>query len=266
MDMNLAIFLSSAVMISLSGVLSPGPMTAAALQHGSRSAFTGIYIALGHAVIEMPLIFLIYLGVGNLLHMEGVRITIGIAGGIYLLFIGIGLLRPRVSGESSKATPSSFFSGIFLSGGNPYFLLWWATIGAGLVIGAARFGLLGLILFAILHWLCDLIWYSFLSFASFKGIKMFGAGLYKKVSVICGLAMLFYGGTFIVSALNQIIVQEVEPLEQIRAQYLSGLVIALLETESRHEMPMMIIRRAPGPDSLRAKVHIIRRLFIRSTA
>jgi hypothetical protein len=52
--------------------------------------------------------------------------------------------------------------------------------------------------------MCDLIWYSFLSFASFKGIKMFGVGLYKKVSVICGLAMLFYGGAFIVSALNQI--------------------------------------------------------------
>lgn len=206
MDMNLAIFLSSAVMISLSGVLSPGPMTAAALQQGSRSAFTGIYIALGHAVIEMPLIFLIYLGVGNVLHIEGVRITIGIAGGIYLLFIGIGLLRPQVNGESDKdtSTPSSFFSGIFLSGGNPYFLLWWGTIGAGLVIGAARFGLVGLILFAALHWLCDLVWYSFLSFASFKGIKMFGAGLYKKVSVICGLAMLFYGGAFIVNALNQI--------------------------------------------------------------
>ena len=204
--MNLAIFLSSAVMISLSGVLSPGPMTAAALQQGSRSAFTGIYIALGHAVIEMPLIFLIYLGVGNVLHIEGVRITIGIAGGIYLLFIGIGLLRPQVNGESDKdtSTPSSFFSGIFLSGGNPYFLLWWVTIGAGLGIGAARFGLVGLILFAALHWLCDLVWYSFLSFASFKGIKMFGAGLYKKVSVICGLAMLFYGGAFIVNALNQI--------------------------------------------------------------
>jgi threonine/homoserine/homoserine lactone efflux protein len=206
MDMSLVIFLSSAVMISLSGVLSPGPMTAAALQQGSRSAFTGIYIALGHAVIEMPLIFLISLGVGDLLHMEGVRTAIGIAGGIYLLFIGIGLLRQKVDGQITRdvAVPSSFFSGILLSGGNPYFLLWWGTIGAGLVISAARFGLVGLILFATLHWLCDLIWYSFLSFASFKGIRMFGAGLYKKISVICGLAMLFYGGVFIINALTQI--------------------------------------------------------------
>jgi threonine/homoserine/homoserine lactone efflux protein len=207
MDMNLILFLSSAVMISLSGVLSPGPMTAAVLQQGSRSAFTGVYIALGHAVIEMPLIFLIYLGIGNLLNVEPVRITIGIAGGLYLLFIGIGLLRQKSDSGSNKnaAAAAPFFSGIFLSGGNPYFLLWWGTIGAGLVISAARFGLLGLVLFAIFHWLCDLIWYSFLSFASFNGIRMFGAGLYKKVSVICGLAMLFYGGVFITSALKQII-------------------------------------------------------------
>jgi threonine/homoserine/homoserine lactone efflux protein len=207
MDMSLIIFLSSAVMISLSGVLSPGPMTAAALQQGGRAAFTGVYIALGHAVIEMPLIFLISLGVGNLLHMEGVRVTVGVAGGIYLLIIGIGLLRQKVDSKNRKdpSTPSPFLSGIFLSGGNPYFLLWWGTIGAGLVIGAARFGLPGLILFAIFHWLCDLVWYSFLSFASFKGIKMFGTGLYKKVSVVCGIAMLFYGGAFIVSALKRII-------------------------------------------------------------
>jgi threonine/homoserine/homoserine lactone efflux protein len=206
MDTSLVIFLSSAVMISLSGVLSPGPMTAAVLQQGSRSARTGIYFALGHAVIEIPLIFLIFLGIGNLLRMEGVRIAIGIAGGLYLFFIGTGLLRQKPDGECDKniAMSSPFFSGIFLSSGNPYFLLWWGTIGVGLVIGAARFGLPGLILFAALHWLCDLVWYSFLSFASFRGIKMFGAGLYRKISVICGLAMLFYGGVFIVGALKQI--------------------------------------------------------------
>jgi len=31
---------------------------------------------------------------------------------------------------------------------------------------------------------------------------MFGVGPYKKVSVVYGLAMLFYGGAFIVSAMN----------------------------------------------------------------
>jgi hypothetical protein len=83
--------------------------------------------------------------------------------------------------------------------------LGWGTIGAGLVINAIRFGLIGLILFALFHWLCDLLWYSLLSLASFKGIKMFGTGVYKKVNVFCGFVMLFYGGVFILSSLKLLV-------------------------------------------------------------
>ena len=207
MDQNLIIFLFSAVMISLSGVLSPGPMTAAVIQQGSRSGFTGMYVALGHGVVEMPLILFIFLGAGSLLKFEWIRILIGVAGGIYLLFMAKDLLIRRKNEEVKKEgrIPSSFFSGIILSIGNPSFLLWWGTIGAGLVINAIRFGLIGLILFALFHWLCDLLWYSFLSLASFKGGKVFGGGFYKKISIVCGLAMLFYGGVFILSSLKLLV-------------------------------------------------------------
>jgi threonine/homoserine/homoserine lactone efflux protein len=207
MDKNLIIFLFSAVMISLSGVLSPGPMTAAVLQQGGRSALTGIFFAFGHGIVEMPLIFLIFLGAGTFLQMDGIRILIGIIGGLYLLFIGMGLLRTKGNQEAAEESrmPSSFYSGLLLSIYNPYFLLWWGTIGVGLVVRASKFGIAGLILFAIFHWLCDLIWYGFLSFASFKGTKMFGSGLYKKVSFLCGLAMFFYGGVFLVNSLTEVI-------------------------------------------------------------
>jgi threonine/homoserine/homoserine lactone efflux protein len=229
MGYNLVIFLSSAVMISLSGVLLPGPMTAAVIQQGSRSKLTGVYLALGHGVIEMPLIFFIFLGAGSLLQLVWVRILIGLAGGIYLIFMGKGLLgkkeyegnpvRASVLGGETRVisnregfpavkkgyVPVSFYSGIFLSIGNPSFLLWWATIGAGLIISALRFGLIGLILFALFHWLCDLLWYSFLSLASFRGVKMFGAGLYRKVSIFCGSLMFFFGGVFIFNSLKLLI-------------------------------------------------------------
>ncbi|MEW6570442.1 MAG: LysE family transporter [Nitrospirota bacterium] len=202
MEQNFLVFLLSAVIISLSGVLSPGPMTAAAIQQGSISGLTGIFIALGHGVVEMPLIFIISLGAGSILQLDGIRIFIGIAGGIYLLFMGKNLLRVKKNAENIEVrkTPSSFFSGIILSIGNPYFLLWWGTVGAGLVFSAARFGTSGLFLFAIAHWFCDLLWYSFLSLTSFKGIKMLGARIYAKVSLLCGAAMLFYGGIFIVGS------------------------------------------------------------------
>jgi threonine/homoserine/homoserine lactone efflux protein len=93
-------------------------------------------------------------------------------------------------------------AGIALSIGNPYFLLWWATVGLGLVLSAARFGALGLVLFIVLHWLCDLVWYTLLSSLSFRGVRTFGSGLYRMVSIICGLAMLFFGGAFILGSLK----------------------------------------------------------------
>lgn len=198
MEGNLFIFLVSAVIISLSGVLSPGPMTAAVIQQGARSPLTGLYVSLGHGVVELPLIALLYAGASQVLEMEGVRIAVGLAGGAYLLVMARGLLRPgHLDDLAAEKPPSSFVTGIVVSAANPYFLLWWATIGLGLVMGAARFGLPGLGLFALAHWLADLLWYSFLSMVAFSGVKRFGDRLYRRVSAVCGVTLIFFGGTFI---------------------------------------------------------------------
>jgi threonine/homoserine/homoserine lactone efflux protein len=202
MEQGLPVFLASAVMISLSGVLSPGPMTAAVIQHGARSRLTGVYVSLGHGVVEIPLIILLAFGAGSLFETPGVRLFVGLAGGTYLLHMGKGLLRPGDLSLDEQKGPSSLMAGIALSIGNPYFLLWWATVGLGLVLSAARFGALGLVLFIVLHWLCDLVWYTLLSSLSFRGVRTFGSGLYRMVSIICGLAMLFFGGAFILGSLK----------------------------------------------------------------
>ncbi len=181
-------------------------MTATAIQQGGKSKLTGVYIAFGHGVVEIPLIILIFLGADVLLKLDGLRILIGIAGGIYLIFIGKNLLCVKNDKKDCQNSPaSSFYSGIILSIGNPYLLLWWGTIGTGLVFSALKFGVIGLLLFSLLHWLCDLVWYSLLSVASFKGTKMFGMGVYKKLSILCGVAMFFYAGVFILSSLKMIL-------------------------------------------------------------
>lgn len=205
-EQNLILFLASAVLISLSGVLSPGPMTAAVIQQGARSRHAGIYISLGHGLVELPLILLIFFGASRLFEIEWVRIVIGIAGGLYLIYMGIGLMRPAdLFEDAGKRVPTAFYTGIIMSIGNPYFLLWWATIGLGLVLGAFKFGLTGLLLFAAVHWLCDLLWLTFLGAVSFKGIQTFGQSLYKKVCILCGVVLLFYGGVFIFGSIKLII-------------------------------------------------------------
>lgn len=192
--------------ISLSGVASPGPMTAAALELGSRSRWAGLSLAAGHAMVEVPLAAAIYLGAGGLLQDNTTRIGIGLLGGIYLFHMGRGLLRPAKAGNKCMRLPSALktplAAGMALSAGNPYFLLWWTTVGIGLVMGASTFGATGVAIFIIAHWLCDLIWLSALSVLSNKGSSAMGAGFQQKTSFVCGSVLMLFGALFIYTSIR----------------------------------------------------------------
>ena len=89
---------------------------------------------------------------------------------------------------------------MLLSGGNPYFLLWWATIGLALATRAVEFGGLAFAAFAVIHWLCDLLWLEALSLASHKGARLFGRRSERVVAVICGAALLGFAAKFLYDA------------------------------------------------------------------
>jgi threonine/homoserine/homoserine lactone efflux protein len=200
--MDLLNFILMAMMISLSGVLMPGPITAVSVAGGARSPHAGGLVALGHAVVEWPLMAAIYFGVGALFKLPGVRIGLGIVGGLVLLGMGMDMLRHyKQAGVSEHPSASSpFLAGILLSAGNPYFLVWWATAGAALVGQSLKFGVVGFLLLMVFHWLCDLIWYYFLSALAFRGGKFFGQKLQQAVFILCGIALLYFAGYFIVKA------------------------------------------------------------------
>jgi len=200
--MDLLNFILMAMMISLSGVLMPGPITAVSVAGGARSPHAGGLVALGHAVVEWPLMAAIYFGVGALFKLPGVRIGLGIVGGLVLLGMGMDMLRHyKKAGVSEHPSASSpFLAGILLSAGNPYFLVWWATAGAALVGQSLKFGVVGFLLLMVFHWLCDLIWYYFLSALAFRGGKFFGQKLQQAVFILCGIALLYFAGYFIVKA------------------------------------------------------------------
>ena len=81
--------------ISLSGVMAPGALTAVTVTHGSRTARSGAVVALGHAVVEFPLMVALYYGFGAMMEVPVVRMVIGISGGLVLLWMGVGLIRGR---------------------------------------------------------------------------------------------------------------------------------------------------------------------------
>ncbi len=206
--MELIFFLAKVVGISLSGVMAPGPVTAAAIATGARNRFAGALMAIGHGIVEFPLIILITLGMDTILKSTITRIVIGFAGGLFLLFMSLQMIRSlsRTQEQQVKVTRSGpLVAGIVLSGGNPFFLIWWASVGLNLAMTAANFGIWAFALFAILHWLCDLIWLSLLSWASFKGSELLEPRNQRIVLLICSLALSGFGLFFIYNAATNLI-------------------------------------------------------------
>jgi threonine/homoserine/homoserine lactone efflux protein len=202
--MSLVFFLLKAIGISLSGVMAPGPVTAATLAAGGRRKHAGLYIAAGHGLVELPLVIFIMAGMQRWLEYRNVQIGIGVAGGLVLVWMGLQMLQQSrqkdVVDDSGFAGSNPLWIGVALTGGNPYFLLWWISVGLVLAVQAWEYGILAFGLFALIHWLCDLVWLEALSIASFKGTQIMGPRMQRIVLIICGCALLFFGALFLQDA------------------------------------------------------------------
>jgi len=201
--MNLLFFLAQVLIISCSGAMQPGPVTATAIAMGARSRYAGPLIAIGHGIIEFPLMVVIILGMGTYFKLPKVQIAIGLAGGVFLILMAAQALlnlRAKADAQPKALAGRPIMAGIILSATNPYFLLWWATVGMALATQATRWGLWAFALFALAHWSVDLVWLQILSWASFKGSSLLGPRLQQIVLLICSLALFAFGIFFIYTA------------------------------------------------------------------
>jgi threonine/homoserine/homoserine lactone efflux protein len=201
--MNLLFFLAQVLIISCSGAMQPGPVTATAIAMGARSRYAGPLIAIGHGIIEFPLMVVIILGMGTYFKLPRVQIAIGLAGGAFLILMAAQALlnlRAKADAQPKALAGRPIMAGIILSATNPYFLLWWATVGMALATQATRWGLWAFALFALAHWSVDLVWLQILSWASFKGSSLLGPRLQQIVLLICSLALFAFGIFFIYTA------------------------------------------------------------------
>ncbi len=196
--------LLSVVVVSLSGVMMPGPMFAVTLTKSLKSPWAGAQISLGHAVIEIPLILLIRFGFAQFFQNNIVQIVLSILGGGMIIWLGISMFRARVEVvRGGKDLPyNAFTAGILTSGLNPFFLLWWATVGSMLIMKFLDFGTTGLIVFIIVHWLCDLVWLSFVSVLIYRTKSLWGSKFQQGVFIACSLLLIGFGSWFLISGIQ----------------------------------------------------------------
>ena len=199
--------LLSVVVISLSGVMAPGPMFAVTLAKSYRSPWAGTWIALGHAVIEVPLILLIYFGFAPFFQNSAVQLGLSIVGGGMICWLGIAMFRARteVVHQGKDLPYNAFVAGILTSGFNPFFLVWWATIGSMLIMRFLDFGTTGLMVFIVAHWLVDLVWLSLVSNLVYRTRSLWGRKFHEWLFIACSLLLIGFGGWFIVSGVQIVV-------------------------------------------------------------
>ncbi|NLI11813.1 LysE family transporter [Pelotomaculum propionicicum] len=223
----IAIF-TSAFVVAFSGAMMPGPLLTVTINESARRGFlAGPLLILGHATLEFALILALAAGLSAFLTKTSVSHTIAVLGGAFLIYMGWGIARDAYTGKVSLKAVSQVrqgdgspvsqdnaavkhvsqasglnslypvLAGILFSVSNPYWLLWWATIGLGYITLSMQKGVLGLSLFFSGHILADLVWYSLVSAAVAGGIKFLSDKIYRGILAACGIFLLVLGGGFI---------------------------------------------------------------------
>ena len=196
------VFLASVMLISLSGVLMPGPLFAVTLRKAAKSKTAGVLIAIGHGIIEIPLMFLIYFVLSQSQIPRTVQIAVGLIGGFLMIVMGVQTYRNRHRKEEVTVSlkRDSLMAGVYTTAVNAGFILWWLTIGTALILNAQLFGFLGFSVFAGVHWLCDFSWYTVTALVVFKSQKFFNDKVRMGITLFCTAIFIGFGAYFMISA------------------------------------------------------------------
>ncbi len=200
---NFYVFLGSVMLISLSGVLMPGPLFAVTLKKSAKSKIAGALIAVGHGIVEFPLMFLIYFLLSSFEIPKFVQVGVGLVGGLLMVFMGVRAFRNRNKEEAATVSlkRDSVLSGVWTTAANAGFILWWLTIGTALVLNAELFGFWGFSVFAGVHWLCDFSWYAVVGLLIFKSQRFWTRRVHLTVTLFCVVVFVGFGLFFMGSAL-----------------------------------------------------------------
>jgi threonine/homoserine/homoserine lactone efflux protein len=204
--MNFYLFLGSVMLISLSGVLLPGPLFAVTLKKAAKSKTAGALIAVGHGIVEFPLMFLIFFVVSQFDIPSVVQVAVGLVGGLLMVFMGVQTFRNRHKKDEPTVSlkRDSLIAGVWTTAANAGFILWWLTIGTTLILNAKLFGFWGFSVFAGVHWLCDFSFYTLVALVIFKSQRFWSERVHQGITLFCVAVFVGFGAYFFSSALLSI--------------------------------------------------------------
>jgi threonine/homoserine/homoserine lactone efflux protein len=209
--MNLLDFGIEVIALSASGVLTPGPLFFANLAYGTHhDKWSGIKIAYGHTAVELPLIIILAAGLFTFDTAKKYASVVGLIGGIAILaFAGLQIAsiikeKRRHDTSSIAGNKGPFIVGIALSALNPFFILWWFTVGSKLIVDSAAFGVATgvAILFALHIWM-DYAWLASTAYLASKGAFVLKSKYYLTLLLGLTVVLIYYGLSFVSHAASQ---------------------------------------------------------------
>jgi threonine/homoserine/homoserine lactone efflux protein len=206
----------SAYVVGFSGALVPGPLLTVTVNESFRRGFrAGPQLITGHALLEVVIVALIASGFYRYVRDNPfIYSAIAVFGGLFLLWMGQQMVAGAVKktimleldAKPSKKRLGLFSLGALISLSNPYFLIWWLSIGSLYVSMAMAYGFTGLAAFTLGHVLADYTWYSVVSAVVGGGRKFFNQAVYRAVVFCCGVFLAALAVYFLYSGINFLLV------------------------------------------------------------
>jgi len=203
-------FVATIVLVSASGALAPGPLFFAAISHGTRvGARSGLVFSIGHTLIEFTLVMILASGLLTVASEPAVKLLVGVAGGIVLLAFGAMQIRdsftskfgePKSGGVASR---NLLLIGLAFTGLNPFFIVWWLTVGAQLILMSLEFAALaGVVFMFVCHVWMDYAWLIVVAHFAKVGTNVVGFKWYRLIMAVFGAVLIYFGLAFLISSLG----------------------------------------------------------------
>ncbi|RMG00430.1 MAG: lysine transporter LysE [Nitrospirae bacterium] len=204
------IFFSSLI-IALSGAMMPGPLLTVTISESTiRGAKAGPLLIIGHGILETILVILLLLGLAPLFQMKTFFVIVAITGAGVLGWMSYGMFRslPELTLDLSPSKSSGkriLFSGILMSLANPYWFIWWATIGMAYLVQSSKTGVMGVGAFLSGHVSGDFLWYAAVSFTVSRGKGILTDRLYRGVIGFCAGLLVVFAVYFLYAGIKTIV-------------------------------------------------------------
>lgn len=215
--MGLLVLFSTSFLVGFSGASAPGPLMTLVLAQSSIGGWRkSLEIVSGHAILEAVLITLLLLGFQTFLETPIFLRSFSLIGSLFLIYSGITLFLDIIKdrafpSQGSEDPPRSkvytFNPSLILAGGltslaNPYWLLWWLTVGVSFIAQAKNYLITGILAFYIGHILSDYIWYLFIGFLG-EGLSLpFWRKVYRYILIIASFFLTGFGIYFLRYAIS----------------------------------------------------------------